>query len=126
MMKLTYRGVSYEYNPCPQEMTEGKILGKYRGQAWNIRYPRHMTIPQPITELKYRGVPYRTTATGGIQGVNTTTPALGHIAQPQFSEVAKIHHSYLLQRLQHRISVAKAKGDANLVHLLEEESRQLA
>lgn len=125
-MKLTYRGASYEYNPCPQEMTESSIVGQYRGQAWNIRYPRHMTIPQPITELQYRGVPYRTTATGGIQAVNTTTPALGKIAQLRFSEVAKIHHTYLLERLQYRMAVAKAKGDTNLVYLLEEESRQLA
>jgi Domain of unknown function (DUF4278) len=126
MMKLTYRGATYEYNPCPQEMTEGKILGKYRGQAWNIRYPRHMNIPQPITELQYRGVPYRTTATGGIQAVNTNTPALGKMAQPTLSELAKIHHSYLIKGLQRRIEIAKAKGDANLVYLLEEESRQLA
>ncbi|MGB3240543.1 MAG: DUF4278 domain-containing protein [Geitlerinemataceae cyanobacterium] len=125
-MKLTYRGVSYEDNPYHPEMTKSLVLGKYRGQAWNIRYPRHMNIAQPVMELKYRGVSYRTTSTGDIQPVNTSTPALGHIAQPQLSEVAKIHHSYLLQRLQHRIAVAKAQGNANLVYLLEEESRQLA
>lgn len=126
MMKLTYRGVSYNYNPDPQEMTESNILGKYRGQAWNIRYPKHMNIPQPIAQLQYRGVPYRTTATGGIQAVNTTTPALGHGIQPQISQVEEIHHAHLLKRLQHRIAVAQAKGDTHLVYLLEEESRQLA
>lgn len=126
MMKLTYRGVSYNYNPCPQEMTESNILGKYRGQPWNVRYPRHMNIPQPIAQLQYRGVPYQTTATGGIKPVNINKPALGDNVQPQFSEVEKIHHSYLFKRLQHRIAVAQAKGDAHLVHLLEEESRLLA
>jgi Domain of unknown function (DUF4278) len=125
-MKLTYRGVSYEYNPNPQEMTESPILGKYRGQAWNIRYPRHMNIPQPITELQYRGVPYRTTATGGIQAVKPQTPEIEKFARPRLSDVAKIHQSYLLKSLQHRLAVAKAKGDANLVYLLEEESRHLA
>ncbi|HIK32925.1 MAG TPA: DUF4278 domain-containing protein [Oscillatoriales cyanobacterium M59_W2019_021] len=125
-MKLTYRGVTYEYNPCPQDMTEGKILGRYRGRDWSLRYPRHMSVPQPIAQFQYRGVPYRTTATGDIQAVNTQTPALGNVKQPTLSEVAKVHHAHLIQRLQRRLEVAKAQGDAQLVSLLEEESRQLA
>jgi Domain of unknown function (DUF4278) len=125
-MKLTYRGVPYEYNPCPQDMTESQILGKYRYHAWSLRYPRHMNIPQPVTQWQYRGVPYQTTTTGGIQAISKAIPARPKIPQPQISEVTKIHHAYLLKSLQHRIDVAKSKGDTHLVYLLEEESRQLA
>ncbi|MCU0534327.1 MAG: DUF4278 domain-containing protein [Hydrococcus sp. Prado102] len=36
-MKLTYRGVSYEYNPVVVETTTGQVGGKYRGLDWRFR-----------------------------------------------------------------------------------------
>ncbi len=59
-MKLTYRGVTYEYTPAAVEVTEGKLGGKYRGLDWrfcNLKKP----LVQPATvDLKYRGVAYST------------------------------------------------------------------
>ncbi|NEQ81188.1 MAG: hypothetical protein F6K26_13345 [Moorea sp. SIO2I5] len=37
----------------------------------------------------------------------------------------KAHLATMRQTLEHRLEVAKAKGDQNLVRLLEEESKQM-
>ncbi|TAE54486.1 MAG: DUF4278 domain-containing protein [Oscillatoriales cyanobacterium] len=50
-MKLTYRGANYEYDIPTVDMIEGEVAGKYRGQDWNYRYPRHLAVPK-----KYGGI----------------------------------------------------------------------
>ena len=45
-MKLTYRGANYEYDIPTVDMIEGEVAGKYRGQNWNYRYPRHIPTPK--------------------------------------------------------------------------------
>src|SRR4028118_799230 len=54
-MKLTYRGANYEYDIPTVDMMEGEVAGKYRGQNWNYRYPRHIPTPN-----KYGGRNYTT------------------------------------------------------------------
>lgn len=61
-MQLTYRGVSYEYNPPTVEMGEDKIIGKYRGLDWRFRNPKRVLVLDSNLDLKYRGVTYRRTA----------------------------------------------------------------
>jgi Domain of unknown function (DUF4278) len=58
-MKLSYRGVSYEYNPPVVETTQGKVGGKYRGQDWRFRNLKKPPILQPTKNLVYRGVAYQ-------------------------------------------------------------------
>jgi hypothetical protein len=40
-------------------------------------------------------------------------------------EVAKVHRQNIERSLQHRIEVAKARGDQNLVNILEREMQQI-
>ncbi len=61
-MKLTYRGVSYEYNPPVVEMGEETIVGKYRGLDWRFRNPKRVLVLDSNLDLKYRGAAYRRTA----------------------------------------------------------------
>lgn len=58
-MKLTYRGVSYEYNPLEVPISESREVGKYRGNAFHFHKLRKV-LPQPSLDLKYRGVSYHT------------------------------------------------------------------
>ena len=51
-MKLTYRGVDYDYNPAVLDVTESEAVGQYRGQATKFSYVRHVPIPQPTELLK--------------------------------------------------------------------------
>lgn len=76
-MKLSYRGVSYEYNPPQVETTEAQVAGKYRGLDWRFRNMKKPPMLVPTVNLTYRGVSYQI---GGITESNsvesTKTPTL--------------------------------------------------
>lgn len=132
-MKLTYRGVNYEGTPA-LEVTEGEIGGTYRGQQWKSHYVRHIPQPAPVHNLRYRGIAYRTG--------NSTTAVPKALEQPLaarlrqtlvtrnkrevLDELTNNHMKNICRSLEHRLAVAKAKGDNNLVQLLEAESEQMA
>jgi len=48
-MQLTYRGVTYDYNPVEVE---------YRGLSWQFRNPKKAPILKATLDLKYRGSAY--------------------------------------------------------------------
>lgn len=56
-MKLTYRGVSYEYNPPQVEVADSEEVGKYRGVTLHF-HKLLKSVAQPSFDLKYRGVAY--------------------------------------------------------------------
>ena len=133
-MKLTYRGVSYNYEPPPIDMMEGEVGGKYRGQPWTVSYPRHIPVPQPALSLKYRGVSYQTgdAANAGVPAPATPVANVPiwavsprNASHTVVSEVSKIHRDNICQNLERRIEAAKARGDRQLLQMLEQESQQL-
>ncbi|HEY9601865.1 MAG TPA: DUF4278 domain-containing protein [Allocoleopsis sp.] len=76
-MKLSYRGVSYEYNPPKVEATPGSAGGKYRGLDWRFRNLKKPPVLQPTVNLKYRGVSYQTGTTPAVTNVEPSqVPAL--------------------------------------------------
>jgi hypothetical protein len=143
-MRLSYRGASYEYTPPTLEVTESEILGKYRGQTWKRQTLQ--TVPeQPVQELKYRGVAYVTDQAGKVRTVaqSRSLPAVETVVRPVTNQTfrpisavnafrrnrtdwAEVHRHNLMQNLEHRIQVAKERGDQNLVNQLETEMRHLA
>ena len=133
-MKLSYRGVSYEGEPLVLETIESDIGGKYRGQTWKHRYPRHIPHIKPKAYMQYRGVAYST----------RPLPKTCRIPKPQAEEIApfglveigkkedviaaetaRIHLENIRRNLERRLQIAQANGDRNLVNLLERESLQL-
>lgn len=70
-MKLTYRGVSYEYTPQPvPKLGLAIAIGNYRGAAVELR--TLAAVPaQPSHELNWRGVRYSSgkTAVSGVAPV---------------------------------------------------------
>ncbi|NEO66411.1 MAG: DUF4278 domain-containing protein [Moorea sp. SIO4G2] len=137
-MKLRYRGVSYDAEPSLLEVREGEIGGTYRAQNWRVHYPRHMPEPPPVNHLKWRGVSYCTgnaTVTNtvadsqpmakSISTVAAKTSIARHRLQKVLNESRKVHLATMRQTLEHRLEVAKANGDQNLVRLLEDESKQM-
>ncbi|MBW4647584.1 MAG: DUF4278 domain-containing protein [Kastovskya adunca ATA6-11-RM4] len=58
-MKLSYRGISYDYNPPKVEATESKTVGKYRGLDWRFRNLKKPFVQQATVDLKYRGAAYQ-------------------------------------------------------------------
>lgn len=123
-MKLSYRGTRYLDESPTLDMIEGDIGGKYRGQAWTVRQPRHIPMPPPTPDLKYRGVTYNTNNVATVTAP-PPTPASPYRHNMR-SEVAQTHRTHIYQLLEKRMQAAQARGDAELLKLLENESKQLA
>ncbi|HAX85168.1 MAG TPA: hypothetical protein DCY91_02640 [Cyanobacteria bacterium UBA11370] len=134
-MKCSYRGVSYEENAASTlEVTEGEIGGTYRGHNWRVHYLRHIPEPAPVHDLKWRGVAYRTGQPKVIESIpvvsSVATVAVKRSLTRQqrkkvLDEIATMHLKNIQRSLEHRLEVAKANGDENLVRVLEKESEQM-
>ncbi|WOD39153.1 DUF4278 domain-containing protein [Nodosilinea sp. E11] len=59
-MKLTYRGVSYDYTPPVVESNVTDDVGKFRGVDIRFRTGKKAPVQQPTLDLVYRGVAYQT------------------------------------------------------------------
>ena len=70
-MKLTYRGISYEYNPPVVETVESKIGGKFRGLDWRFHNLKKPPVLQPPVNLTYRGVTYANRPTANSEALPT-------------------------------------------------------
>lgn len=93
-MQLKYRGVTYDYNPPAIEVTEEVVGGKYRGLDWRFRNLKKPPVQQPILDLKYRGVAYRTNVqaeTVGTTQSNVLTPVL-QLSTDQKARVLMLDH----------------------------------
>jgi hypothetical protein len=62
-MKLTYRGVSYDYNPPKVEYGDRSQAVKYRGVDIRFRSLKKPPVLQPTLDLIYRGVAQTTNPT---------------------------------------------------------------
>ena len=135
-MKCNYRGVAYEYNPIPVEVANDEIGGKYRGLPWKRYQPKSVSMSQHFAQLKYRGIAY---CIGDLQKVQQheedTIRLQERYAVTNYKlknsfksrdELAKIHLSNIHKNLERRLQLAKQRGDANLIYLLEEEAKQIA
>ncbi|NEP57988.1 MAG: DUF4278 domain-containing protein [Symploca sp. SIO2G7] len=132
-MKFSYRGIQYQTEPATLEIREGEIGGTYRGLPWRFNYLSHIPEPPPVHNLTWRGISYCTGKTL-VQPSRTPQPigaTLSHSwvfrkdRQKILDEAMKIHLSSIRRSLEHRMQVAKAKGDEKLVRLLEAESDQM-
>lgn len=122
-MQLTYRGANYEYDIPTVDMIEGEVAGKYRGQDWNYRYPRHLAVPK-----KYGGV--NSTTKRDFQAQQDVAAASAPYStvesSPIVADLAQVHRVHICSILDRRQQVAKAKGDERLLRLLEKEWKQMA
>ena len=122
-MQLTYRGADYEYDLPTVDMIEGEVAGKYRGQNWNYRYPRHIPVPK-----KYGGV--NSTTKRNFQALEdvaaVSAPDSVVESSPNVADVAQVHRVHICNILDRRKQVAAAKGDRRLLRLLEIEGKQMA
>jgi len=60
IVKLTYRGISYDYTPPTVEITPSDEVGKFRGLDIRFRTLKKVPVQQPTLDLVYRGAAYST------------------------------------------------------------------
>ena len=131
-MKLTYRGIAYEQNQVGLEMTEGDIIGKYRGQTVH-NHLLTQELKRPDVEsvlLHYRGAEYAVNhamipSAAKKQSIAQAPAASCPIKLPQLSklmsqDVRQVHIENMRQSLERRIQSAQARGDERLVRLLKQ------
>ncbi|NJO39446.1 MAG: DUF4278 domain-containing protein [Cyanobacteria bacterium CRU_2_1] len=58
-MKLTYRGISYELTSPVINVSEGAVIGAYRGAVVRAKHNTISPVRQLRLNLKYRGANYR-------------------------------------------------------------------
>jgi hypothetical protein len=75
-MKLTYRGVSYDYNPPTVDLKAIDEVGKFRGVDIRFRTVTKAPVQQPTLDLMYRGVAYSTGATANVAPVAAPVAAI--------------------------------------------------
>ncbi len=132
-MKLSYRGVEYNYQPVSIEVTEPELIGQYRGRSCYRTHLASMPVPQPSHLLKYRGVAYRSGVVADqaaampepVSVTPVTVPASPAAAfrYRGISAVDQVHNTFIRRTLEHRLAVARRQGDQNLVQLLEMEQQ---
>ncbi|MBW4461179.1 MAG: DUF4278 domain-containing protein [Nodosilinea sp. WJT8-NPBG4] len=74
-MKLTYRGVSYDYTPPVVESNLTDEVGKFRGVDIRFRTVKKAAVQQPTLDLVYRGTAYQT-GTSKVAPVVAAAPAV--------------------------------------------------
>jgi hypothetical protein len=134
-MKLTYRGIPYEYEPAEFNTVDNGLSGQYRGQTVQFRYPRHVPQPRLVHDLTYRGAAYRSDGSQPVKAPVEQTTAVDRAIkarsvrdarQALMLEMARVHKENISRSLRHRIDVAKAQGDDVLLRQLEAEQHQTA
>jgi Domain of unknown function (DUF4278) len=83
-MKLTYRGINYEYEPVVIETESTEVAGKFRGRDWRFRNLKKSPVIMPTNGLTYRGVSYSKPGT-----VTTETTANQEVAGVSIQDKAR-------------------------------------
>jgi len=133
-MKLCYRDVNDKDTPTPLEMTEREISARFRGEFSQFPYVRHIPEPLGMHTRKFCGVAAATPQPVVVKTIQVAQPVVDASPSPfhsrnQLEILDQLFHTHLknIQRtLEHRLQVARAKGDQKLVQLLETESQQMA
>ncbi|NJR64140.1 MAG: DUF4278 domain-containing protein [Leptolyngbyaceae cyanobacterium CRU_2_3] len=132
MTTFKYRGAEYNLEPTsPPEQHQADRTAQYRGQTYQVA-DENASVPQPVMGMIYRGVSYRTSPSNGSTVIRSKEDArsvkptpiqtqLSSLAGPRPGGSAELHRRNLLQSLQRRLAIAKAKGDRYLMLQLQEE-----
>ncbi|MDV3000139.1 MAG: hypothetical protein N5P05_001745 [Chroococcopsis gigantea SAG 12.99] len=126
-MTLNYRGVDYEREFSPLEITEGEIMGKYRGLEVKYHYPRHMPRIQCKSHGQYRGAKYGV----GYRIDEVFSPTSCPVVHDKPTKVVdetidSVHMENIRRCLERRLQAAQERGDNSLVDLLKQEYKTLA
>lgn len=103
-MKLTYRGVSYEYTPPTTSMKTVDEVGKFRGVDIRFRTVTKAPVQQPTLDLMYRGVAYHTGTTATVAPVvaPVTAPVVAPVTAPVATAISTEDKARMMMLNRHR------------------------
>jgi hypothetical protein len=106
-MKLTYRGINYEYTPPQVEPGSQDAVGKYRGVDIRFRNLVKSPVQQPTLDLIYRGVNYTVGSEVDVAPISdpAIAPAPARLSlEDQARSMMLNHHRRVKQRQQAMLS----------------------
>lgn len=148
-MKLTYRGVEYHTNAPDLEVINTETIGCYRGIPCQRHHYSAAIGSAFVSTLMYRGVEYQTggqpetavapqdlpqevvtpaeiaVAPSLVVGQDFSLPIAPDLLT-NVAELDKVHDTFIRKSLEHRLAVAREKGDDQLIQLLEAEEQYQA
>lgn len=99
-MKLTYRGVSYDYTPNPMpKMGDTSETGMYRGATVTFQTVAEPPA-QPVANLSWRGVPYQTGTAATVAPVAVVEPVAAPAAEVGVSGIPELARNLFIRRHQ--------------------------
>ncbi len=144
-MKIYYHGNSYDYEPSKVGSRDRQVVRpqrpfnlSYRGVTYHVDpnvEPAEVSASQTAYNLRYHGAIYpvlvnssaQAEATVLTQPTSTTKVRNSSVSQVLTrQDVARVHQANIRQNLQHRLQVARERGDQSLVNLLEVELQEIA
>jgi Domain of unknown function (DUF4278) len=125
-MKLSYRGVTYEYVPPSLEVTEGEVRGSYRGAPWRCHTVSSTGRSAPVASFNSASSQNVPSHFSRALQVDHRRDQSGADPLPSLlPQVHRLHLANLERNIEHRLLVAKRQGDRALVSQLEEEFEQV-
>ncbi len=129
-----YHGADYSLEPTSSPESKRDRPIQYGGQVYTGE--GDSSFVQPVMGLVYRGISYRTTLNEAIETTETApietnrpikpVPVHTRLSSPTTSRGAnQLHRRRLLQSLQRRMAIARAKGDRHLTLQLQKELEAL-
>lgn len=117
-MELTYRNVTYNYNPPQVATAPGKVGGKYRGLDWRFRNLDKAPIIQPTANLKYRGVAFQT-GQGSNNAANVALEAKPALSIQEKARALFMKHQRAIGKRQQAL-LSRASAEVGLAANAEE------
>lgn len=125
----------FSVNNDPQLTSLGIDGWETLGRDWKkYQYPRHMRLKNSPIPTRYRGIGEHLSSTFSTHDSSLADPkSMGKtcsvpLKQPQkivTNTMTKVHIENIRLRLEHRLKIAQAKGDEQLISLLHQESQYL-
>ncbi len=97
-MKISYRGVSYDYDPLVVETTVGAASGKYRGRDCRFRNLKKPPVLQQTVNLTYRGVKY--SKPGTITAMTVEPEKTPTVSTEQKARSLMVNHTRTIKNLK--------------------------
>ena len=118
------QSLSHRLSHCSQDNVPAGIMETSQMSQHSSAQSASIRYSLPLQGLRHRSDAYRSaTVTQPVQ--RSVIPHRDRqAARLRVTEYDKTHRLHIQQRLQHRIAAAMAKGDQQLVNLLQQEMRQ--
>ncbi len=126
-MEISYCSSNRQYLPPTMEITEKEITRHNRRHTWQSNYPRHLRPRESQFHRSPGAIFHNGLAKPKTCHISCNSSEALNILKYQLidQQVKQAHLENVRRNLNRRLQKAKARGDQQLINLLNQESQQL-